>query len=439
MLNKYRRHFITLNLSLVGTVLLATLLAVGIYTYNSYYRTLKTTMRAVLTPTKTALFMLQEWDWGEDILPIPRMTVRSDERVEQSSGTGRHSLRSLLDTENTRVCTVYYDMVDAEILVLSETDLLDRNTILSATLAASDAEESFGKLPALGLFYYREQGKWDSRIAFTPVDTLRRATMRLVLLLAGFFVLAMGIFYVISRYISGLAVKPLEEGMRRERQFVADVSHDLKTPLTVILANTAILQENTDSTVGDQLKWVDNTEDAAKNMQKLVNQMLTLSSLEDVSGTKAKAPETAINISDAVERAALQLESVAYDAGIAVETEVPEAILARANGEDLERIIASLIENALKYEPAGGTIYITLAEASGEAVLTVRNPGSVIPAEDLPHVFERFYRADKTRTAREGHGLGLAIAASAAQRMGGSLEVQSTPEQGTAFLLRLKQ
>jgi len=439
MLKKYRRHFITLNLFLVGTVLLVTLIAVGIYNYNNYYRTLKSTMRAVLTPTKTALFMLQDWDGEEDFPEIPRMNVSEGEDYGRTDRTRNGSSFAFFEAVNTRVSTVFYDADSGFILVLSETDLFDEDTLRDATLAVAEREEGFGELTNLGLFYFCEQGRDSYRIAFTDVSTFHRAVLRLVLLLSAVFLVAMGIFYLISRYISGLAVKPLEEGMRRERQFITDVSHDLKTPLTVILANTAILKENPDSTVGEQLKWVENTGDAAQNMQKLVNQMLTLSTLDNDTTPEIKAPEEPINISDVAERASLQLESVAYDAGIAVETEVPENVLARANGENLERIIASLIENALKYEPAGGTIFVTLAETAGEAVLTVRNPGSVIPAEDLPHVFERFYRADKTRASKEGHGLGLAIAASAAERMGGKLEVQSSPEQGTAFLLHLKK
>ncbi|MCD7844624.1 MAG: HAMP domain-containing histidine kinase [Oscillospiraceae bacterium] len=200
------------------------------------------------------------------------------------------------------------------------------------------------------------------------------------------------------------------------------------------MANISVLQRNPAASADDQMKWIESTQQAARNMRTMVNELLTLSSVESANTV---IHLTAVDFSSAVECSALQMESVAYDRGIVLETHIQEGLWIRADQEYLQRVINSLIENALKYEPDGGSLSVCLTAEKGQAVFAVSNPHSVISQEDLPHIFERFYRANKTRT-EDGHGLGLAIAKSMTEAMGGTLSARSSTDAGTCFTLRLR-
>lgn len=130
----------------------------------------------------------------------------------------------------------------------------------------------------------------------------------------------------------------------------------------------------------------------------------------------------------------LEMESIAYEKGVTLETALPAECTLRGNADYLQRIVSSLLENALKYEPAGGRVQLTLIREKKKVRLSVQNFGSTIPEADLPHVFDRFYRSDKSRKSESGSfGLGLAITKEMAEKLGGEISVASTAEAGTVF------
>ena len=253
---------------------------------------------------------------------------------------------------------------------------------------------------------------------------------RSVIVLALIYLGAMGLIFVVSLRISKRAAKPMENAIEMERQFVADISHDLKTPITVILANNSILKENSGETVGSQSQWIESTDDAAHGMMDLISRMLTLSALEAKDRSEALY---GVDLSNVTEKILLQLDSVAYDRGIELREEIEEGVCVKATKEYAERIVTVLVDNALKYEKSGGRVEVTLAAAKKRATLTVRNSSSYISPEDLPHIFERFYRADRSRTEKSGYGLGLPTVKRVTELVGAHIGVESTKESGTAF------
>ena len=137
-------------------------------------------------------------------------------------------------------------------------------------------------------------------------------------------------------------------------------------------------------------------------------------------------------------KAALEMESIAYEKCVTLETALPEACSLRGNTDYLQRIVSSLLENALKYEPAGGRVQLTLTQDKRRVQLSVQNFGSTIPEEDLPHVFDRFYRSDKSRKNESGSfGLGLAITKEMVEKLGGEISASSSAEDGTVFQVTL--
>ena len=158
--------------------------------------------------------------------------------------------------------------------------------------------------------------------------------------------------------------------------------------------------------------------------------MLTLSSLESAEKTVEKQ---SVNLSSTAEKCVLQMESVAYERGITVEDEIDENITILSTDEYTKRICSSLIENALKYEPDGGNIKIKVGTSRKKAVFSVQNFGSMINEDDLPHIFDRFYRGDKTRSLSKGHGLGLPIVYKMCELLHAHIMVESTKKSGTIF------
>ena len=207
-----------------------------------------------------------------------------------------------------------------------------------------------------------------------------------------------------------------------------------RTPITVIMANNSILRSNTDSPPAERAQWLDSTDEAGRDMMHMIDEMLTLSNLESVGRSVVTAP---LDFSSAAEKAVLQLESLAYERGVEIASEIAEGVTVRGNAEYCTRICSGLLENALKYEPVGGRVTLTLGTERKRAVLSVRNQGSFIAPEDLPHIFERFYRSDKARGSRGGHGLGLPIIRQMAGLLGGEVTAESSAETGTLFTVTL--
>ena len=164
----------------------------------------------------------------------------------------------------------------------------------------------------------------------------------------------------------------------------------------------------------------------------MVEQMLTLSRLESAGKTAEKHP---VSLSACAEKSVLQFESLAYDRGVALQEDIAADVHVLGSEDSCVRILSGLIENALKYEPAGGSVAIRLAREKKKAVLTVSNPGSRIAPEDLPHIFERFYRGDKARSEKGGFGLGLPIIKQETELVGATISVESDETNGTAFIV----
>ena len=232
--------------------------------------------------------------------------------------------------------------------------------------------------------------------------------------------------------LSGWAVRPMAKAWDMQRQFVADASHDLKTPLTVILSNSELLKQQSPGTEAPEL---DRIETAGKRMKDLVQKMLTLARMEDDPNRGAWE---AMDLSDMVMESALAFEATAFEKGLTIDENVESGLVVKGNRPQVQSVLECLLDNACKYAAPGSGVTVTL-EKSGKksAKLTVHNTGSYIPPEDLPHVFERFYRADKSRTAGDSSGLGLAIVQSVVESMGGTVAVESSEPDGTAFTVLL--
>ena len=431
MLKGYRRHFVVSNMLLTGLVLLVSFIVLGVFTYNNQRTELENTMNFIVKPWNSSS------QPSQTIKPRPQQKNSPDApRPDESKHNEPHGNdKKDVHDKNEGFTTIFYDKKNRKITVLSETTTYDNDFITNAVYEIAKQKDNFGTLKDYKIIYYKEATQNECKITITDQSYLTVRTVKNIVLLFFVFVASMGIILLISIKLSALAAKPMESAIEMERKFVADISHDLKTPITVILTNNSIIKSNLDIPAREHKQWIDSTDAAAKNMIKMVNEMLTLSSLESVSKEITKKP---VNLSLAAEKCVLQMESLAYEKNVIVESNIGEDLIILAEEEYTERICSGLIDNALKYEPDGGTIRITTYADRKNAVLTVQNQGSVISADDMPHIFDRFYRGDKSRNLQSGYGLGLPIIKQITQLLDADIEACSDARNGTFFIVKFK-
>lgn len=307
--------------------------------------------------------------------------------------------------------------------------------VLDAVLTGEDSQ---GYLPDPGLFYAKRRTVDGTLVAFADQGAAS-SWQSLALTLTGVGAGALLAFLAVSILFAHWALRPVERAWSQQQRFVADASHELKTPLTVILANLAIVRGRPGETVASQEQWLAGTETEARRMQGLVGDLLDLARTPDPAALRAGfAP---VDLTDLVEGEALQFDSVALDRGVAIECDLAPALRVEGDAARLERLVGVLVDNACKYAEEGSTVEVRLTAEGREAVLAVANRGPLIAPEDLAHVFDRFFRVDAARTradapddgqpAAGGWGLGLAIAREIARDHGGAIAAASIPEPGT--------
>ncbi|MBI5772727.1 MAG: HAMP domain-containing protein [Verrucomicrobia bacterium] len=225
----------------------------------------------------------------------------------------------------------------------------------------------------------------------------------------------------------------LEKSIEQQRRFTSDAAHELRTPVTVILTHTqsALARERAPEEYRESLEACQR---AAQRMRRLIKTLLQLARLDAGHDALKREPlDLAVTLRDCVE----MIRPLAEHHGLKLHCEVPE-LKCTADGERLAQVFMNLLSNAVQYNRAGGEIRITGARQNGSVTVTVADTGPGIPAGDLPHVFERFYRGDKSRTGGTGHaGLGLSICKAVVDAHGGELTAAGQPGAGATFTVRL--
>ncbi|MGI6216764.1 MAG: sensor histidine kinase [Coriobacteriales bacterium] len=380
-----------------------------------------------------------------------------------STSTKTMEDRPLRDDNHIPVFCVTVDEY-GNIISSSTTVSMDSSLLSSAVSEVLASDSTSGELSDLGLFYDSKEFSDGLRIAFADSSSIYQNNTNRIITSTLIGLATLAVLFVISMLLSKLALRPVEEAWSGQQRFIADASHELKTPLTVILADIDIVKSRPESTVSEQSRWIDGANEEALKMQGLVQDLLVLAQTEpdSVQVEGASKQFVTVDFSSLVEKDILQFEAVAFEKGVIFDDEIEEGLSVFADQDKLERVVRVLLDNAIKYsvqdeqpsdedsgedsvqdeQPSGedseSVVKVRLNKDKSHAILKVNNGGKPISQEDLPHVFDRFYRSDKARSGNtEGFGLGLPIAKNIVNGIGGTITVDSNAVNGTTFTVRI--
>ena len=309
-------------------------------------------------------------------------------------------------------------------------DLSDEVTILKITRAAMESGAQSGVLEEYNLRFIRSTvsaGQW---LVFADMSSERTALRNLTESCVLIGIASMGVFLALSILLARWAVKPVERAWEQQRQFVADASHELKTPLTVILTNAEMLQ-NPDTPLEAKNQFAGSILTMSHQMRGLVEGLLDLARVDNGA---VKTNSVEVNLSDLVEDEVLPFEPLYFEKGLTLSTAVEKNIRVKGSPTHLRQVLGILLDNAMKYSAPEGEVRVKLIRHGGHCQLSVASPGAEISQQDLENIFKRFYRVDKARSRDGSYGLGLSIARSIVTAHRGKIWAQSEGGMNTFFV-----
>lgn len=414
MIKRLKTRFIILNMSIVASIVACLFTFICVFTCNVQRTQTLKSLELAISKTERKDFMSEE-----EFTPNHDFEHKNP-RPDRFEMPNIYAFCIHFDKSNNFV------KFDGENTISEEYLSQLANEVLSTKKTTGKADEGT-------LMFLKKNTPSGTVIAFTSTEMMNASIRSTVLICLWLCIGSLIIFFIISVILAHYAVKPVKSAWDSQTQFVADASHDLKTPLTVILANNDIIMSHKDENVQSQQKWLESTREEVLKMKGLVTQMLDLAKSENAHSLSFSK----VDLSEITEGEILQLEPVAFEKQLTICSNISRGIFINTNKEAYLRIVQVLLDNAIKYSKEHEEIDISLREDRQRAYLFVNSP-SFIKKETLAHIFERFYRGDQARSDG-GYGLGLAIAKNLAISINGELGVKSTLEEGTTFLLALKK
>lgn len=351
--------------------------------------------------------------------------IEEREDIKNDKPKEPNSLRIDTDPFMINVDGVYKIEINNNSVIKESNNVTNEIKDYAFKLVSSNLEEGY-----IGNYIYKIRKVGDNGKEITLIenkDAIRRLkTTVLLAVIVG--ILGIVVVYIISKKISKAIVKPVEDSFEKQKQFVSDASHELKTPLAVIEANADVLHDK----IGEN-KWITYIQNEVQSMDKLVNDLLTLSKMENTNNINYQK----MNLSKEVQMAVAVFESIIFEKEIKLETSIDESIYFNGDKEDIKHIVSIILDNAIKHTERNNKIIVNVEKEKNEIIIEIKNQGQPIPYGEQERIFERFYRVDKARNRSEKrYGLGLAIAKGIVEKYNGSIKA-SSKDGFTTFQVRL--
>lgn len=349
---------------------------------------------------------------------MDRLEVRMDSKEDK--------LREFSEEKNERYIEGVYKIdVNNNNVISKSDDVTDEIRNYAIEVSKRNSDEGY-----IGNYIYkvRKIGINGKEVTLIESESTIKELKTTIIIAIVMGALGLVIIYIIAKKISKTIVKPVADSFEKQKQFVSDASHELKTPLAVIEANADVLQDK----VGDN-KWISYIQNEVQSMNKLVNDLLVLARMENTNTINSQK----FNLSKEVQMSVSVFESMIYEKKIELETNINDGLEFNGDKEDIKHIISILLDNAIKHTKENGKIIVNTLKEKGNVKIEVKNQGEPIPEEEREKIFERFYRVDKARNRNEKrYGLGLSIAKGIVEKYKGTIEANSK-DGFTSFIVKI--
>ncbi len=310
-------------------------------------------------------------------------------------------------------------------IIISRDVDIDEEEIISYANKVFSTGETMGETDNYA--YCQKRTMYGYIIVFMDIKPYQQASRNLMLTTQLIGAAAVLLFFVIAFFLAKWLVRPVKETFDKQKLFISNASHELKTPLAVISANTDVLEAETEAN-----KWTGYIRSETKRMSELVNELLCLARLDDKSGHQLVMSDT--DLTNLVLQTALPFESTVFEMGKKLEVQAQPDVRVICDPSSIKHVLTILIDNAIKYSDEHGLISVKMYTQSNHRIIEVYNTGQGVPKDKLNKIFERFYRQDEARNSKSGgYGLGLAIAKSSIEAHNGKLTAQSEPGSWIRF------
>lgn len=320
--------------------------------------------------------------------------------------------------------------------VLSFNKEIDNDLKNSLPLVAS-SKKDLSSLSIQGITYKFLKRKVDNGFIIVFLDNTVEDWMlnNLIVIILVSGSISMILMFIISIFLSQKALIPVKKAWERQNEFICDASHELKTPITIIKANTDLLLLQKEANAQNQIKWLFYIKAETERMTDLINNLFCLTKMDshEVNYEKER-----FDLSEFIKEISLRFDPICFENKLTLEQNISDGIFITGNNERLRQVIEILLDNACKHANKDSIVEITLTKKGNKAYITVINQGEPINEEDLKKIFYRFYRIDKSRSRENGgFGLGLAIAKAIIDDHNGSIIAESTENGKISFIIEL--
>lgn len=300
-------------------------------------------------------------------------------------------------------------------------DLTDKELLQKLTEAVSRQDKQTGVIKEYDLRYLITEQPNGRTIVFADVSSERTMLNGLIRNCIIVGLIGYAVFFIISLLLAKWMTKPVEKTWNEQKQFIADASHELKTPLTVIMTNAEMLEDSGYSEA-DRRVFTKNILSMSKRMRGLVESLLELARMDNrTSAAEMKSLDLSKLISDSI----LPFEPLFFEKDMELAADIESGICVEGDKNKLRQVMSILLDNALKYDDPSADVSIRLVRRGMNAVLSVSGKGKMLSKDDCKNIFKRFYRVDQARTDGESYGLGLSIAESIVNEHGGRIWAES--------------